>query len=273
MEIIIEIHKGEDGRAAGTVRAANTAKERSFSGNLQFLALVETLYLDQDGTTPPIPSDQTGLTDDNTKTKKESAMTDMIWSFSPWVVFLTTVRFGGVYWAASAAGVVAIVVLTRALSLKKAHLFDYVGVIYFIGLLSLLAALHPSDIGTWGRYAQAVAHGSLCVIVFASVLVNHPFTEPYAREQAPKEIWNSPDFRAFNRKISTIWGLAFLVGTLSMVLAGSTDSRQFLLRVIVPFGALGGAYAYSHALGASQAEAHHAAAAAHHAAGAAPPAQ
>ena len=185
-------------------------------------------------------------------------MTDMLWSFAPWGVFLTVVRFGGVYWGASAAAIVAIVVLTRALSLKKAHLFDYVGAAYFIGLLSLLAALHPSDIGTWGRYAQAVAHGSLCVIVFASVLFNHPFTEPYARAQAPKEIWNSPAFHALNRKISIVWGFAFLLGTLSMVLAGSTDSRQFLLRVVVPFGALGGAYAYSHREGEAAAEAHHA---------------
>ncbi len=188
-------------------------------------------------------------------------MTDMLWSFAPWGVFLTVVRFGGVYWGASAAAIVAIVVLTRAVSLKKAHLFDYVGAAYFIGLLSLLAALHPSDIGTWGRYAQAVAHGSLCVIVFASVLFNHPFTEPYARAQAPKEIWNSPAFHALNRKISLVWGFAFLLGTLSMVLAGSTDSRQFLLRVVVPFGALGGAYAYSHREGEASAQAHRAAAA------------
>ena len=131
-------------------------------------------------------------------------------------------------------------------------------------MLSLLAGLHPSDIGTWGRYAQAVAHGSLCVIVFASVLVNRPFTEAYAREQAPKEIWNSPAFRAFNRKISVVWGFAFLLGTLSMVLAGSTDSRQFLLRVVVPFGALGAAFAYSHREAARpKREAHHASAVAY----------
>jgi hypothetical protein len=172
-------------------------------------------------------------------------MTDMIWSFAPWMAFLTGVRVGNVYWGAGIGAAVAIVVLARALSRRKAHLFDYVGVIYFIGMLILLAILHPDDIGTWGRYAQAVAHGSLCVIVFGSVLVNRPFTEGYAREQAPKEIWNSAAFRAFNRKISVVWGLAFLLGTLSMVLAGATDSRQLLLRLIVPFGALAAAYTYS----------------------------
>jgi hypothetical protein len=172
-------------------------------------------------------------------------MTDMIWSFSPWVTFLLGVRVANVYWGAGVGAVVAIVVLARAISRGKAHLFDYVGVVYFIGMLVLLAALHPHDITTWGRYAQAVAHGSLTLIVFGSVLINRPFTEGYAREQAPKQIWNTPAFRAFNRKISAVWGLAFLLGTISMVVAGATDSRQILLRVIVPFGALAAAFTYT----------------------------
>ena len=44
MEIIVDIHPGEDGRPEGTVRAAGSSEARSFSGNLEFLALVESLY-------------------------------------------------------------------------------------------------------------------------------------------------------------------------------------------------------------------------------------
>jgi len=53
MEIIVEIHKGEDGRPTGTVRSASEAEGRPFSGNLEFLALVEDLYLAE---TKPAPS-------------------------------------------------------------------------------------------------------------------------------------------------------------------------------------------------------------------------
>jgi uncharacterized membrane protein len=172
-------------------------------------------------------------------------MTELIWSFSPWVAFLMGVKVGNVYWGAGVAAVVAIVVLARAISRHKVHLFDVIGVAYFVGLLVLLAILHPADISTWGRYAQAVAHGSLMVIVFGSVLVGHPFTEGYARDQAPREVWDSPRFHVFNRKISLVWGLAFLVGTISLALAGATDTRQILLRIIVPFGALACAFTYS----------------------------
>jgi hypothetical protein len=154
------------------------------------------------------------------------------------VAFLIGVRAGDVYWGAGAGIVVAAVVLLRALGRHRVHLFDVIGVIYFGGMLILLAALQPHNIDTWGRYAQAVAHGSLTVIVFGSILIDRPFTEPYAREQVPKQYWNSPDFRAVNRKISALWGLAFLIGTASLIAAGASADRQFLLRIVVPLGAL-----------------------------------
>jgi hypothetical protein len=53
MEIIVDIHLGEDGRAEGTVRPAGHSQARRFSGNLEFLALVESLYQVDDQS--PIP--------------------------------------------------------------------------------------------------------------------------------------------------------------------------------------------------------------------------
>jgi hypothetical protein len=53
MEIIVEIHKGEDGRPTGTVRSAGQAEAKPFSGNLEFLALVENLYLAE---SKPVPA-------------------------------------------------------------------------------------------------------------------------------------------------------------------------------------------------------------------------
>jgi hypothetical protein len=47
MEIIVNIHLDEDGRPAGTVRAASGSDARPFSGNLELLALIESLYRDE----------------------------------------------------------------------------------------------------------------------------------------------------------------------------------------------------------------------------------
>ena len=142
------------------------------------------------------------------------------------------------------AAVVAIVVLARAMSRHKAHLFDVIGVVYFVGLLVLLAIIHPGDISTWGRYAQAVAHGSLTVIVFGSVLVATPSPRATPGSRLPRRCGTARTFMLSIER-SRFWGLAFLVGTISMALAGATDSRQILLRVIVPFGALAYAFTYT----------------------------
>ncbi len=53
MEIIVNIYEGEDGRPAGTVRAADRLDARPFSGNLEFVALVESLYLADDRPSKP----------------------------------------------------------------------------------------------------------------------------------------------------------------------------------------------------------------------------
>jgi hypothetical protein len=44
VQIIVDISQDENGRAVGTVRAAGHAHSTVFSGNLEFLALIEDLY-------------------------------------------------------------------------------------------------------------------------------------------------------------------------------------------------------------------------------------
>ena len=153
-------------------------------------------------------------------------MGDLIWGFSAWVTFLVVNRVASVYWAAAAGLVVALVVLGRAVARHRVHLFELAGVVFFGGLSVLLAAIRPGDLDTWARYAQAVAHGSLTLVVFGSILIGIPFTEPYAREQAPEAVWHDPKFHALNRQISLMWGLAFLVGTISLIVAGGRATAR-----------------------------------------------
>jgi hypothetical protein len=172
-------------------------------------------------------------------------MTDLIWSFSPWMTFLFATRFTNLYGGLAAGGLVALVVFTRALAHHKVRLLDGASVAYFLALAAAVVSIHPGDIDTWGRYAQAGSHGLLTLLVFGSVLVGRPFTESYARDQAPKAIWPTREFHSFNRSISLVWGLAFLVGTGSLVLAGAFDHAQLVLRMVVPFGCLLGAFKYT----------------------------
>ncbi len=174
-------------------------------------------------------------------------MTDLIWSFAPWIVFLLAHRVTSFYGAVVAAIGTAAVVLARAIGRRRLHLLDVASLVYFVALGAVLEAIHPGHLDFWARYAQAGSHIALTVIVFGSILIGHPFTESYARQTTPRAVWHTAEFHAINRRISAVWGLAFLVGTVSLLVAGSVDYRQLLLRVVIPFGALAWAYKYTQA--------------------------
>ena len=172
-------------------------------------------------------------------------MTDLIWSFAPWLVFLLAEQVTSLYGAVAAGAVTAAVVLIRAIRRKRVHMLDVAGTVYFAAVGTTLIALHPGHLEYWARYAQAGSHIALTLLVFGSILAGRPFTESYARETAPEPIWHTDRFHSLNRQISTVWGLAFIVRTVSLLAAGSVESRQALLRIIVPFGSLYYAYAYT----------------------------
>jgi hypothetical protein len=172
-------------------------------------------------------------------------MTDLIWSFSPWLLFLLATRFTSFSGAVALGLVAALVVAARAIGHHHIHMLDVASVLYFMGLGLAFEFIHPTSALYWSRYAQAGAHGFLTLLVLGSVIVNHPFTESYARETTPKELWGTPRFRSVNRTISLVWGLAFLVGTVSLIIAGSVTDRPFLFRILIPFGALAWAYSYT----------------------------
>ena len=172
-------------------------------------------------------------------------MIDLIWSFAPWLVFLLATRVTSLYGAVAAGVVAAVVVLTRAIGQRRVHMLDVASAVYFVALGAVLVVVRPGHLDDWARYAQAGSHLALTVLVFGSIVVGRPFTESYARETVPESLWHTDQFRSLNRQISTVWGLAFLLGTVSLIAAGSVDSRQILLRIIVPFGALYYAYGYT----------------------------
>jgi hypothetical protein len=172
-------------------------------------------------------------------------MGDLIWSFSPWVLFLLATRLTSLSGAVALGLVAALVVAARAIGHHRLHLLDVASVLYFTGLGLALEIVHPASVTYWSRYAQAGSHAFLTLIVLGSVVIGRPFTESYARETTPKELWGTPQFRSVNRSISLVWGLAFLVGTVSLIIAGSVTGRPFLLRILIPFGALAWAYSYT----------------------------
>ena len=172
-------------------------------------------------------------------------MTDLIWSFAPWLVFLLATRVTSLYGAVAAGAIAAIVMLLRAIGQRRVHMLDAASTVYFMALGAVLARVRPGHLDDWARYAQAGSHLALTLVVFGSIVLGRPFTESYAQGTVPESMWHPERFRTLNRQISTVWGLAFLLGTASLIAAGSVESRQVLLRILVPFGAPYYAYMYT----------------------------
>jgi hypothetical protein len=165
-------------------------------------------------------------------------MTEMMWSLLPWLTFMTLTPVVNLWAGLVAGGTVALVVLGRAIARHNVHMLEVAGIASFVALTAAVVMARPGDIGTWGNYAQAGAHGLLALLVLGSVLVGRPFTAAYARAQAPQGLWHDPRFTAFNREVSLVWSVALVVGTASLLLAGAVNAAPFVLRMAVPSGAM-----------------------------------
>ena len=100
-------------------------------------------------------------------------------------------------------------------------MLDVASIVYFVALGAILVVIRPGHLDFWARYAQAGSHIALTILVFGSILVGRPFTEAYAKNTVPESAWHTDRFQSLNRRISTAWGLAFLVGSISLISAGS----------------------------------------------------
>ncbi len=172
-------------------------------------------------------------------------MTELVWSFAPWILFLLIDRLGARWLAIGAGLVAAAVALVRAIARHKVHLLDVVSPVYFGLLAVVLAIVRPDDLDTWSKYAQAGSHAVLTVLVFGSVLVGPPFTIAYAKERVPETDWHSAQFLKVDRDIALRWDSRSWSARPRSIVAGVTDTLPFVLRVLIPFGALYLAYTYT----------------------------
>ena len=156
----------------------------------------------------------------------------MFLSLIPWALFTIAAGHGGTSFVGPAALVAA--VLAAGIAIKNSlgsslKVIDASGVLTF-GALSVIAFAGDTAVRhhvvDYGRGASALV---LAVVMLGSILFV-PFTEQYAREGTPKQYWNSPVFRAVNRRISALWGAAILVMAGGHFLSGHLEAAGDLTR-------------------------------------------
>jgi hypothetical protein len=132
---------------------------------------------------------------------------------SPFIVFFVVMR--GVSPTAGLAGALvtsALLVLRMRLRRESLKILELGSLVLFGLLIAYTLVARP--VWTVATVRLAVDAGLLAIVVI-SLAIGRPFTIQYAREQVAEQFWNTPQFLAVNRAISSVWGAAFAV----MVLA------------------------------------------------------
>ncbi|MFT3973259.1 MAG: hypothetical protein QM699_07365 [Amaricoccus sp.] len=99
--------------------------------------------------------------------------------------------------------------------------------------------------------AESIAGVKLAVdigllgIVLVSLLVGRPFTLQYAREQAPREVWDDPRFVQLNRRITLAWAIAFAIVVLADALLDFATGIPKAVGILATVAAIAGAAAYT----------------------------
>jgi hypothetical protein len=155
-------------------------------------------------------------------------------AFAPWIVFWIVSGFEGFELGTIAAlGTSLLVVMPDALH-RKVKILDAGSLIAF----ALLAALGLTPVGDFvAEYVSPLSNAALTLIVVVSMVVRQPFVLQYAREGRPPELWNDPRFLHVCWLITWVWLGAFVIQTVSSVLAVWLPAQRPVLRFVLPYGA------------------------------------
>jgi hypothetical protein len=131
---------------------------------------------------------------------------------SPWIVY-ALIEGGGRLEESSAIafGVALAVVLLGLLRGGKPKLLEWTDTIFFAAL-AIFVAVAGADTHAWlERWSGEIANLALVVIALGSIALRQPFTLAYAKENAPRELWDNPAFLRTNYLITWVWAIAFVI--------------------------------------------------------------
>jgi intracellular septation protein A len=137
------------------------------------------------------------------KENKSSSRVMGVMAFAPWVLFGVSSGFN--HWRVAAGSGLTLSILYLSLMRLRGgsiKLMDWTMLAFFV-IASVLAIVLQSPI--FPTYNAVIVWSCFAVAAWGSVLVGHPFTAAYARENAPREFWDDPVFIRLNLVMTLIW--------------------------------------------------------------------
>jgi uncharacterized membrane protein len=166
-------------------------------------------------------------------------------TFIPWIIFWVVAGSRSTWeYGALGALIASLILIGPDLQKGKVKMLDGATVIFFAAMAIAGVIASPSD-GEWlDRWANTLSSGVLGVLVLAT-LPFRPFTEDYAREQAPPEVWNTPLFRRINQVITLVWGVVFVATAILGAIAASSPKTSDWTNWILPIALIVGAFKFT----------------------------
>lgn len=154
-------------------------------------------------------------------------------SFVPWIIFGVVASPSTWEYAALAALVAALVLSGQDILRGRIYVLDMVGIVFFAVISVLALALDRSQLLWLETYAQVISNGVVAAVALGS-LFSDPFTAQYARQQTPRDLWDSPVFKHINQVLTAAWGVVFALMALSTWLAIRIPSMDDWFNWVIP---------------------------------------
>ena len=166
-------------------------------------------------------------------------------TFIPWIIFWVVADSRSTWeYGALGALIASLVLLAPDVRKHNVKMLDAATVIFFAAMTIAGIIVSPHD-GEWlDRWAATISSGVLGVLVLAT-LPFRPFTEDYAREQTPPEIWNTPAFHRTNQVITLVWGGVFVGTAILAAIAASSPSSSDWTNWILPIALIVGGFQFT----------------------------
>lgn len=167
----------------------------------------------------------------------------LLLSLVPWIVFLVLIEVDIIPAIISAIiALVTTLVLQWRDIVRHPKLLDLGTVGFFVGMVGLLLLVDAAIIKPWVPF---LSDFTLFGIVMGSIVARQPFTLQYAREQAPPDYWDHPDFLALNYVLSQFWAGAFAASSVGALLIFVLPPEDVWISELIRLGALGVAAAFT----------------------------
>lgn len=165
----------------------------------------------------------------------------LLYTVAPWLFYFAGETSGHL---AIGAGVAVLAMLIwQVTGWYRLKSTDWTQLLYFA---LVLLSLNWTPLSSLVGFRPLLAPGLFSILAFGSLLIGHPFTNQFAREQIPAYFWNDPQFpihfARVNRILTLAWGINFCVAlACAWITFQKTSIHPWLLHgtVIASFIAVG----------------------------------